>query len=403
MKDKFKSLFVTLQLWQIMLLSVVAAVFITDSITTIVSLWIWHEIQPNLIVLGTVNAIIVPLIILPAVLRNLRYVVQLEEQNRSHMETISQLESERQIEATLQRRADEMSFLYQLGVSLASGKDLITTLRALQTEIFKLIEVDALFVAIYHEGPDIVDFPIFFEKNNFHSYPSRKLSEKPGMTGAVIYSGRPLYIRDVTTADVVEQYASVGESELVLHTFLGIPLKVYGKITGVISIQSIKVDAYNEDQIQLMENVAIQAAIAIDKANLLDQVNQELVERKWAENQLREREIILEAITFAAEQFLKMPDWRINIDRVLERLGHTLNATHAYLFEDHMNTEGEPVTSMRYEWTAPGYPSDLDTPYFQNAPIHKDGFEDQVQALLRGDVRVGNSSTFNPIEKASMD
>ena len=403
MKDKIKSLFVTLHAWQIILLSVLGAVLITDSITMIVSYWIWREIQINLILLGTINAVLVPLIILPIVLHNVRYVTQLEEQNRNHRKMISQLASERQLEATLQRRADELSFLHQLGASLASGKDLITTLRALQTEIFKLIEVDALFVAIYHEGSDIVDFPIFFEENNFHSYPSRQLSEKPGLTGAVIYSGRPLYIPDITATVVVDQYAPVGTNNLALHTFLGIPMKIHGRITGVISMQSTKVDAYSMDQIQLMENVAVQAAIAIDKANLLDQVNQQLVERKRAEDQLREREIILEAIAFAAEQFLKMPDWRLNIDRVLERLGQTLNATHAYLFEDHLSSEGEPVTSMRYEWTAPGFPSDLDGPYFQNSPIHKEGFEDQVEALLRGDIRVGNSSTFNSIERASMD
>jgi len=134
-------------------------------------------------------------------------------------------------------------------------------LRALQTEIFKLIEVDALFVAIYHEGTDIVDFPIFFEENNFHSYPSRQLSEKPGLTGAVIYSGRPLYIPDITATVVVDQYAPVGTNNLALHTFLGIPMKIHGRITGVISMQSTKVDAYSMDQIQLMENVAVQAAI----------------------------------------------------------------------------------------------------------------------------------------------
>jgi len=112
---------------------------------------------------------------------------------------------------------------------------------------------------------------------------------------------------------------------------------------------------------------------------------------------------ILEAVTFAAEEFLKSPDWRANIDLVLERLGKTLKATHAYLFEDHLDSQGESVTSMQYEWTAEGYPSDLSGPYFQNSKIHQQGFEDQVESLRLGNARVGGSSTFNPIEKDIMD
>ncbi|HET9910037.1 MAG TPA: ATP-binding protein, partial [Anaerolineales bacterium] len=130
---------------------------------------------------------------------------------------------------------------------------------------------------------------------------------------------------------------------------------------------------------------------------------QDITDRKSTEADLRKREAILEAIAFAAEQFLKTADWRENIDVVLERLGKTINATHAYLFEDHTNLQGDLVTSMTYEWTASGHRSYLNTPYFQNSKVHQDGYEEQVEALSRGELRVGTSSTFNPVERESMD
>src|ERR1051325_6872948 len=162
MKYKIKSLFMALHTWQIILLSVLGAVIITDLVTVVVSLWIWHEVQINLIVLGTINAILVPLVILPVIIRNLRQVVKLEEQNRSHIETISQLENQRQVEATIQRRADEISLLYNLSVSLASGTNVHDTLLALQVEITKFIQADAFYVAFYDEKTDIVSYPILF-------------------------------------------------------------------------------------------------------------------------------------------------------------------------------------------------------------------------------------------------
>ena len=403
MNEKIKSLFASFQIWQIVLFSIVGAILITDLVTALISLWVWHEIQPGLIILGTINATLVPFILLPIVVRSLRRTLLLEEQNKAHVETISRLENRSQAELVTQRRANEMSLLYQLGILFASGKNLYETLLLLQTEIVKLVQVDMLYVAIYNESTDIVDFPIFFRQGEPIPHASRQLGERQGLTGAVIQSKSTLYIPDMTAAAIITQYSPVGDTELVLRTFLGIPLVVNEKVIGVLSVQSIKVDAYSQGQIQLIENVAVQAASAIDKTSLLDQLKQQLKEREHVGNQLREREVILEAVTFSAAQFLKTPDWRVNINPVLERLGKTLKATHAYLFEDHTNPQGELVTSMHYEWTAPGYDSDLDSPYFQNSKVYQEGYEDQVEALQRGDVRAGTSSTFNSVEKEAMD
>lgn len=299
--------------------------------------------------------------------------------------------------------ADEMALLYQLGIALASGTDLYTTLRTLHTEILKLVQADALYIAIYDEATDLLDFPIYFEDGVPITYPSRKMSERPGFSGAVIRSGATLYLRDALQEAVVQRYSPVEDKpEPDLRTYLGIPLQVNRKIIGVLSVQSMLVDAYTPDQIRLMENVGIQAALVIDKARLLDRLKQELEERKQMEVDLRQRESILEAVTFAAEQFLKTSNWRINMDKVLERLGTTIHVTHAYLFEDHFNAQGEPVTSMRFEWTAPGYPSYIDNPQYQNSKLHVEGYEEHVEAMHRGELRVGNSRSFNPVEKEDM-
>lgn len=128
----------------------------------------------------------------------------------------------------------------------------------------------------------------------------------------------------------------------------------------------------------------------------------EIKERRDLSDGLKQREGILETVAFAAEEFLKTPGWRTNIEVVLERLGRTINASHAYLFEDHVNAQGEPVTSMRYEWTAPGFPSHLELDRYQNSLIHQPGFEKSVETLSKGEVRAGNASTFNDIEKEAL-
>ncbi len=178
---------------------------------------------------------------------------------------------------------EELEFLHQLGLSLARGKDLFTTLLTLQSEILRLIDADALFVAFYDQATDMVEYPIFFEKTNPREHPSRTLGDNPGLTGAVIYGGKTLYLKNMMSRNVQDHYAPVDENDLVLHTFLGIPLVANDKIIGMLSVQSRNVDAYSKDQIQLMENVAIEAALAIDKTRLLDQLGTELGERQRVE------------------------------------------------------------------------------------------------------------------------
>jgi PAS domain S-box-containing protein len=291
-------------------------------------------------------------------------------------------------------RVEELALLYQLGIALASGRDLFTTLLTLQNEILKFIQVDSLFVAIYNEHTGTMDYPIFFEGGEPRTHSSRQLHDRLGLTGTVFYAGKMLYLKDKMAEEVKNTYTMVDDSEMILHTFLGIPLMVNEKIIGILSVQSRRIDAYSPDQIQLMQNVAIQAAIAIDKVRLLDQVQQELKERGKVEADLRQRESILESVTFAAEQFLKTPNWRENIDPILERLGKTIRASHAYLVEHYIEQDGREMAILRYEWTAPGFPKFVSSPaYAEPYPVLND-VETTNEILIRGEVFAGIASTF---------
>jgi signal transduction histidine kinase len=303
----------------------------------------------------------------------------------------------------LKKQADEMALLYQVGISLASGKNLFDTMLALRSEISKLIQHDAFFVAIYDYETGIVDYPVFFLQQEIIRNASRLLKESPGLTGAVIFSGKTLYLPDILTSDVERNYSPVNANELTVHTFLGVPLISNDVIIGMISIQSNMIDAYTREQIQLMENLAVQAAIAIDKARLFDQLQAELIERRKMEAVLLKRESMLAAVTFAAEQFLKSSNWRDKMNAVLERLGRELNASHAYLFEKHEDQNGQMLSSMSFEWTAPGHKTDLGDPDFQDMEPNYMGFERYYEILDSGAPLVGSTSFFRDEEKKYMN
>ncbi|HNB37611.1 MAG TPA: ATP-binding protein, partial [Anaerolineales bacterium] len=204
-------------------------------------------------------------------------------------------------------RADEMGLLYKLGNSLAAGHDLYSTLHALQNEIIKLFAVDAFYVAIYDHESDIASYPIFFYEGTPIQSASRRLSEKPGLTGAVLFQKKTIYLPDMSLMDKSNRYTPVNDNNLLLRTFLGVPLTSKERIIGILSVQSKKINAFSNDQIQLIENITIQAALAIDKATLFDQLQYELVERKKLITELEAKNTELERFNYTVSHELKSP------------------------------------------------------------------------------------------------
>ena len=204
-------------------------------------------------------------------------------------------------------RADEMSLLYKLSNSLAAGQDLYNTLLALQTEIIALFPVDAFYVAIYNPETGIVSYPIFFYKGAPTATVSRRLMDTPGLTGAVYYRAQTLYLPDLADKAVQEKYTPVNDQNLDLHTFLGVPLISKGRVIGILSVQSIQIDAYSPEQIRLVEAITVQAALAIDKATLLDQLQYELTERKKLIGELEDKNAELERFTYTVSHDLRSP------------------------------------------------------------------------------------------------
>ena len=88
-------------------------------------------------------------------------------------------------------------------------------------------------------------------------------------------SAEPLYFNPFP--DVVNT-----QSELV------VPIQMGQVMLGVLDIQSPQINAFDENDVLVLETLANQIAVAIENARLYEQVRQELTERKRAEESLQE-------------------------------------------------------------------------------------------------------------------
>ncbi|HZO99558.1 MAG TPA: PAS domain S-box protein, partial [Terriglobia bacterium] len=103
-----------------------------------------------------------------------------------------------------------------------------------------------------------------------------------------------------------------------------------------------------------------------------------------AEEALRRRDAILEALSFSAERLLLTPDWTKTIQDVLGRLGEATHASRAYIFETQRQADGKLIARQRYEWVAEGISPQIDNPELQNFSWRDSNLQDWEEALSQG-------------------
>jgi PAS domain S-box-containing protein len=177
-----------------------------------------------------------------------------------------------------------------------------------------------------------------------------------------------------------------------IHSWIAVPLHARGRLIGLLTVDGFLPGMFTEQHAQFTATFANQVAVTLENSRLYTDLQKELDERQKTEKALRQREIILNAITDSAELLLKSPDWKSVIDEILEKLGRTIGASHAYIFESHPGAGVEVLLSIRHEWSASGFPSDIDNPLYRNMSLHEFGLERWYElVVLQSQPFVGDS------------
>jgi len=243
------------------------------------------------------------------------------------------------------RHAQEMQSLYQIGTALSSGLDLKKVIRELYVQCRTIVDMSLFYLAIYDENTNVVQFQSYNSKGDVVKIKSRDIKVQPGITGHIILERKTVFIKDIRnpqTDDPVETLIYLRSDKA--RTYLGIPLQVRKRIIGVLSLQSTVPDAFSPDEVQTLETIAVQAAIAIDNARLFDEMENQAItdgltglfnHRYFAE--VSEKELAralryqepLSLIIIDLDHFKKINDQHGHLtgDRLLQLIAHNCNTS----------------------------------------------------------------------------
>jgi two-component system, NtrC family, sensor kinase len=118
---------------------------------------------------------------------------------------------------------------------------------------------------------------------------------------------------------------------------------------------------------------------------------------------LLRRDLILESVRFAAQQFLRTSQWEEAIDEVLSRIGRAANSSRAYVFKNHLDEFDRLCASQQHEWTAPGFNTMVENPKLQSLPYLESGFGRWIAHLEKNEIISGPVSKMSLTEKVLLE
>jgi len=190
-------------------------------------------------------------------------------------------ERKRAIEA-LQQRTAQLEALRQVGLELTAQLDLDVLLRSIVSQAVELLGGNSGGLYLYRPERDMLEWTVAIGP---HLAPTGAVLRRgEGLSGKVWESGEPLIVDDYQhwegRTTLYEGYP--------LKAVVGVPVRWGEEFLGVLNVLADSPWTFSQADAELLSLFATRAAIAIRNARLYEQAQQEIVERKRAEEELRE-------------------------------------------------------------------------------------------------------------------
>ncbi len=166
--------------------------------------------------------------------------------------------------------------IYNITKAVFTTKDLTGFLQVIKEELGKIINTENFYIALYDKKTDTFTLPFHKDqKDRFETFPSGKT-----LTSYVIKTKKPL----LAVKEVKRKLIEEGKIEIIGHdskVWLGAPLMLNNEVIGVIAVQDYENEnAFTETDMQVLEIVAHQISIALERKKYEDDLKNALDKAK---------------------------------------------------------------------------------------------------------------------------
>ncbi|MGA8739797.1 MAG: GAF domain-containing protein [Terracidiphilus sp.] len=264
----------------------------------------------------------------------------LEEQARALEATVNERTQEiREQAAEIAAQKDSIELLSEIGREITASLDLNTILFKLYERVNQIVDASIFGVGLYRPEQHLIEYSLAIENGKRYAPYTRTTDDKNQFAVWCIDHRQPILINDVaveyskyiSTYEHASRKLEDGSTAQPPASMIYLPLIAQERVLGVLSIQSFKKNAYTEQHLSLLENLASYTTIALDNANAYLLINKR-------EQEVSERAAELITINNITQALATQLDQEPLIQLVGEQIRDLFHASIAYIsLLDHTN------------------------------------------------------------------
>jgi PAS domain S-box-containing protein len=262
----------------------------------------------------------------------------------------------------LEQRTAELTIINRVQEGLVRNLDFQAIIDLVGDEIVRVFpppqekaELYSVFILLYDETTEIGRIPYWAngKGERFH-FPPEKLGR--GLTSNVIRARRPLVLKSWEDSQALNAViVDVGSKDEFSQSWLGVPILIGERVTGVISVQDPRQDLYSDSDVRLLSTLAAGLGVSLENARLFAETQRLLqeTEQRAAElaliNEIQQGlaseldfQAIVDLVGDKLRQIFKTGDLSINWYQEKENLVST-----PYSYEHGVRLEPEPPHTPR--------------------------------------------------------
>jgi signal transduction histidine kinase/CheY-like chemotaxis protein len=257
----------------------------------------------------------------------------LEAQAKALEATVNERTQEIRAQAAeIAAQKDSIELLSEIGKEITASLDLNVILFKLYERVNQIVDASIFGVGLYRPEKKLIEYTLAIENGKRYAPYTRSTEDKNQFAVWCIDHRQPILLNDVATesSKYIASYEhrggalEDGSQAKPPASMIYLPLIAQERVLGVLSIQSFKKNAYTEQHLSLLENLAAYTTIALDNANAYLVINER-------EREVRERAAELVTINHITQALATQLDKEKLIELVGDQVRDLFRAPIAYV------------------------------------------------------------------------
>ena len=246
-------------------------------------------------------------------------------------------ETQRLLKETNQRAA-ELAILNSMGEAMAKTLDVRTVTRSVGDRVREIFSAEIADILLYDSQTRLVHLVYSYSDGYFEEEPPWELGDG-GLTTKIMLTRQPLLLNSAQEINDhgAEAYVTAPTDDEDVQSYLGMPMMVGDKVLGVVDVQSFRPNAFNENNLRLLQTLSANMGVAIENARLFNETQRLLKETE-------KRATELSAISTVSQALVAETELDSMIQLIGSQMRDTFNADIAYvaLFDPQTNVINFP-------------------------------------------------------------